>query len=261
MLNYKIYDNQKDYWVVFLHGIGGSTKTWLRQIKSFSDKYNLLMIDLPGHGESQDIGDKVDINFVNDSIKEVLDFLNIQKADFIGLSMGTLVILNFATAYPQYVSSLILGGAIINLEGIYRIVTRVASKFRKIMPKETTYKVFANIIMPAKWHKLSRRLFFMESKRLNAKNFIAWVAYMTNFKREKTIIKKLKELKINICFISGEYDKCFISGIKHLSDKLMNSKFEIIRQCGHVCTIEKHKEFNERALNYLNLIHGSPVTC
>ena len=70
MLNYKIYDNQKDFWVVFLHGIGGSTKTWLRQIKSFSDKYNLLMIDLPGHGESQDIGDKVDINDVLKNLQE-----------------------------------------------------------------------------------------------------------------------------------------------------------------------------------------------
>ena len=262
MLNYETYLNENsDLWIVFLHGIGGSTRTWGRQIKAFSEKYNLLLIDLPGQGKSQEVTGKIVINFVNDSIKEILDFLNIQKADFIGMSMGTLVILNFAVKYPSYVSSLVLGGAIINIEGIYRTITRIASKFKDLMPKTLTYKVFANIIMPAKWHERSRRLFFRESKKLKGKNFTAWIGYTTNLKWEKKIIEKLKELNINIFFISGEHDKCFINGIKHLSEKLSNSKFEIIKQCGHVCTIEKHKEFNESALMYLNDIHHLPQAC
>ena len=52
MLNYQIQDRQSDKWLVFVHGIGGSTKTWKRQINEFKD-YNLLLLDLPGHGESQ----------------------------------------------------------------------------------------------------------------------------------------------------------------------------------------------------------------
>lgn len=36
MLKYDVVDNDKDEWVVFIHGIGGSTKTWKKQIEPFS---------------------------------------------------------------------------------------------------------------------------------------------------------------------------------------------------------------------------------
>ena len=54
MLKYEIIDNQKEEWVVFVHGIGGSTKTWGKQIEAFSEQYNLLLLDLPGHGLNAD---------------------------------------------------------------------------------------------------------------------------------------------------------------------------------------------------------------
>ena len=50
MLKYEIIDNKAEEWVVFIHGIGGSTKTWNKQIDAFSENYNLLLLDLPGHG-------------------------------------------------------------------------------------------------------------------------------------------------------------------------------------------------------------------
>ena len=50
MLKYEIIDNQAEEWVVFIHGLGGSTKTWKKQIDAFSKNYNLLLLDLPGHG-------------------------------------------------------------------------------------------------------------------------------------------------------------------------------------------------------------------
>ena len=54
MLKYEIIDSQKKEWVVFVHGIGGSTKTWAKQIEAFFEQYNLLLLDLPGHGLNAD---------------------------------------------------------------------------------------------------------------------------------------------------------------------------------------------------------------
>ena len=78
MLKYELINNQKDEWVVFVHGIGGSTRTWNKQINDFSNHYNLLLLDLPGHGLNADnVIDKVDSQKLHDGIKETLDFLNI----------------------------------------------------------------------------------------------------------------------------------------------------------------------------------------
>ena len=117
MLKYEIIDNCKEEWVVFVHGMGGSTKTWAKQIGAFSEFYNLLLLDLPGHGLNADnVIYQVDPDKLHDGIKDTLDHLNISSAHFVGLSLGTLVIADFAICYPDYVETLILGGASLKLK-------------------------------------------------------------------------------------------------------------------------------------------------
>ena len=42
-------------WLVFVHGAGGSIRTWKYQIEAFQPHYRLLLIDLRDHGFSKDI--------------------------------------------------------------------------------------------------------------------------------------------------------------------------------------------------------------
>jgi pimeloyl-ACP methyl ester carboxylesterase len=52
MLHTKPYLNspEKD-WVVFIHGAGGSSSIWFKQIKAYSEEFNVLLVDLRGHGK------------------------------------------------------------------------------------------------------------------------------------------------------------------------------------------------------------------
>ena len=79
MLKYELIDNKKEEWVVFVHGIGGSTKTWNKQVADFSEHYNLLLLDLPGHGlNSDNIIQKVEPEKLHHGIKETMDYLHIE---------------------------------------------------------------------------------------------------------------------------------------------------------------------------------------
>ena len=40
-------------WIVFIHGAGGSSSIWFKQVKAFSEHFNVLLIDLRGHGKSK----------------------------------------------------------------------------------------------------------------------------------------------------------------------------------------------------------------
>lgn len=262
MLNYEIYDNKKENWIVFVHGMGGSINTWKKQITFFSEKYNLLLLDLPGHGLSQsgETDAKITRKNVNKAIKDVLDSFEIKKADFIGMSLGSLVIAHFAIKHPEYVNAIIFGGAVLEIDGIYKFLMNVTNKFKRIVPHRMLYNIFAHIMMPKQNHKISRIFFIRESLKMKRESFMQWIDYMSEIAHPQKLLEKMKNLNIKMLFVSGEEDVCFIKGTKKVSKFLQKSKLSIIKKCGHVCTIEKAKEFNQLALNFLQSVHR-PQLC
>jgi pimeloyl-ACP methyl ester carboxylesterase len=80
-------------------------------IAEIATKYRVISLDLPGHGAS----DKPDAESaygaqMADDFALLLDHLKVEKAHFIGYSLGGMVALKFASRHPDRVKSLILGG-------------------------------------------------------------------------------------------------------------------------------------------------------
>ena len=50
-MNYKIYNNNSEEWVLLIHCLGGSINTWKYQINDLNE-YNVIAVDLEGHGGS-----------------------------------------------------------------------------------------------------------------------------------------------------------------------------------------------------------------
>ena len=54
MLHYTLYPHKTSQeWVTFVHGAGGSSSIWYKQIRAYTKHYNVLMLDLRGHGNSK----------------------------------------------------------------------------------------------------------------------------------------------------------------------------------------------------------------
>lgn len=166
-------------WVTFVHGAGGSSSIWFKQIKAFKEHYNVLMVDLRGHGKSKfplakGQLKKYTFNYISKDIIEVLDYLKIEKSHFIGISLGTIIIRELAEKYSNRVQSMVMGGAIVKLNVRSQILMRLGFMLKSIMPYLLLYKLFAFVIMPWKKHKSSRNLFINEAKKLYQKEFIRW---------------------------------------------------------------------------------------
>lgn len=252
MLKYEIVDNNKPEWVVFVHGIGGSTKTWNKQIEAFSENYNLLLLDLPGHGSnSSKIIYKVDVNRLNKGICETMDHLHIESAHFVGLSLGTIVVAQFAIQYPQYVKKVIMGGAALLVKGITKSYVRFANFVKRMVPYKFLCKFFAWFILPKRNHQKSRSIFVREAIKLDRHTMYAWMDYLKTVLHSEKLLEQLNSLNKKILFISGDEDHCFIGGIKFIHERLVKSKLKILEHCGHVCSIEQAFNFNNCAVAFL----------
>ena len=253
MLKYEIIDNQADEWVVFIHGLGGSTKTWKKQIEAFSKNYNLLLLDLPGHGlNAEKVIYKVDPRKLHRGIKKTLDHLKIDSAHFVGMSLGTIVIINFAAVYPECVKTIVLGGPALKLSGFYKGALILCNKIKKYVPYKWLYNFFAWFLMPKGNHKQSRLIFIRELMKLRKDTLFAWIEYLQFVMKPEKLLRKLDFIGKKILIIAGDEDHCFIDGTKSIARKMKSMEIKIIKKCGHVCSIEKWKSFNNIALNYLS---------
>ena len=81
-------------WCVFIHGAGGSSNIWYKQVKPYSSNFNILLIDLRGHGKSKDLKTSKNYTFemIAEDVIEVVQFNKIKEANFVGVSLGTIII-------------------------------------------------------------------------------------------------------------------------------------------------------------------------
>lgn len=110
----KPFDPERES-VVFLHGVGQDQTIWVLPIRYFArHDRNVLAVDLPGHGRSTGSPLKT-IEDMADWVIDLLDSAGIDKAAFVGHSMGSLVALDAAARHSGRVRSLAMVGVSVPL--------------------------------------------------------------------------------------------------------------------------------------------------
>jgi pimeloyl-ACP methyl ester carboxylesterase len=259
VINYTIYKNENSkQWVTFVHGAGGSSSIWFKQIRDFQKQYNVLLLDLRGHGASQTtlktaFKQKYTFTALANDILEVLNFLKIQKSHFVGISLGTILIRQLAEMYPERVQSMILGGAILKMNFRSQILMRLGNMFKYLLPYLVLYKFFAFVIMPNKNHKQSRLLFINEAKKLYQKEFIRWFKLTAEINPVLRLFRQV-ELNIPTLYVMGEEDYMFLPSVRKVVEShYKSSKLCVIQNSGHVVNVEQPNAFNTAVLSFIKL--------
>jgi pimeloyl-ACP methyl ester carboxylesterase len=256
MLYYKEFVHaQSKEWVVFIHGAGGSSAVWYKQLKDFKKDFNLLLIDLRGHGKSAELSQaiweqKYTFEAVTKDIIEVLDHLALPPAHIMGVSLGTILARQLAEMEPARVKSLIMAGAVTRLTIQSRILVFLGDTFKKVIPYMWLYRLFAFIIMPRKQHSESRNLFIGEAQKLCQKEFIRWFKLTKDINPLLRYFKE-KDLGIPTLYVMGDQDVMFLEPVKNLVRLHQNSVLKILEKCGHVVNVEQPDLFNKLSVSFI----------
>jgi pimeloyl-ACP methyl ester carboxylesterase len=256
LLFHKTYLNPNaEDWVVFVHGAGGSSSIWFKQIKAYKEHFNVLLIDLRGHGKSntlfQDLIQKrYTFQDVTKDIMYVLDHLKISSAHFVGMSLGTIIVRTMAELSPTRVRSMVLGGAVTRFNARSQILVKLGDWSKHIIPYMWLYQLFAMIVMPQRGQKESRNMFVREARKLCQKEFKRWFKLAADVNPLMRYFKD-KQLDIPTLYLMGEKDYMFIKPVKEMVAVHDKSQLIEIENCGHVCNIEDPQTFNHESIRFI----------
>jgi len=94
--------------ILMIHGFGADKDNWLRFARHFTQRYNVIAVDLPGFGDSSKPQASYDVGTQVERIAAFIQALNIEELHLIGNSMGGHIGALYAARYPEQVLSLAL---------------------------------------------------------------------------------------------------------------------------------------------------------
>lgn len=100
--------------LILVHGVGMNAASWYPQIEVLSQHFQVIAIDMPGHGESDAFRHPVMLRDYVDWLAAFLQTLPQQKFAVAGHSMGALITAGMAIDYPQLINRAIV------MSGVYR---------------------------------------------------------------------------------------------------------------------------------------------
>ncbi|RLF16554.1 MAG: alpha/beta hydrolase [Thermoprotei archaeon] len=230
--------------VVFVHGALGSSLTWVYQLKAAKEGgFKALALDLPGHGESEDLVGEVDIARLAEIVEKFMDALGVERAVLVGHSMGGAIAMTMAVDHPQRLSGLVLANTGAKLGVLPEILEGLEKDYQRTV---------AEVIAPLAF-----------SRRTDPKLVEASIAEMLkvplhvalrNFKACNSfdLRSKLGEVRAPTLIIAGDEDRLTpLKWAEYLRNNIEGARLKVIEGCGHIAMLEKPLEFNRALMDFL----------
>ena len=238
--------DKKKSTILLMHGSGLTHIVWsLHEQFYASQGFNVLSVDLPGHGNSEGPSLK-SIEKISDWIKSLMLKINIEKIIIVGHSQGGLVGIDFASRYPELIEKIVL----------------VANSYKMPVNQDLIDLAEAGdekaVLLMMKWGYEGSKAFIGGNpvkKIVNSARDIREVLAVdlnacNNYKNGENAIKKIN--CPTLC-IFGDLDKMVPVkvGLK-MSEQITNSETKIISDCGHMIIFEKAFEMRKLVKEFIN---------
>lgn len=263
-LNFKIGDANYSYNIsgqgppiVLLHGFTGRISTWTRFVKRWRQQYQVITVDLPGHGLTRSETPRT-MKTCCDDLKALFEHLQIPSVHLVGYSMGGRTALSFAMMYPQYVNTLTLESA---SPGLRQPKERAARRAQdeKLIQKIETYGLTAfvdfweNIPLFESQKKLSTNVQKqLRAERLSqsSNGLIRSLRYMGTG-QQPSWWEQLHQYKGAVLLIVGKLDEKFVTINKHMEKHFQRAELAIVEHAGHAVHLEKPEAFQQLVINFI----------
>ena len=240
--------------IIFSNSLGSDLRMWNPQVEAMKDKYCIIRYDKRGHGKSSPAQGPYSFDMLENDVIKIMDNLEVEKANFVGLSMGGMTSLGLALKHQNRFDKFVCCAARADMpppmqDGWNQRIAVVKESDTAGVVNGSLERWFSEkfIIDPANIDviNLSKDMITNTSKE----------GYIGSCEAIKKLdyLKELSTINREILYISGEIDMgapaMAMEEMHHLTP---NSKYKCISGAAHILNIECAEEVNNIILEFLN---------
>lgn len=249
--------------VILLHGSGPGATGWSNfsgNIEQIAEHFHVYAVDMPGWGDSEACTvDRLDHVAV---AVEFLDALGIDKAAFVGNSMGGHTSLRLATLHPERVSHLITMGPPIGKnptlfgagDGPSEGLKVLIEAYRDASPENMRRLVEIMTFDKARFATPELTAARSEAALARPEHLANYVAGLAGGAPIPTWVdrSKLADITVPTLLIHGKDDRVVsYENTLFLLANIPNSRAVLLNRCGHWAMIEHAEEFNRLVIDFV----------
>lgn len=247
--------------VLLLHGSGPGATGWSNfsgNIEALARQFHVYAVDMPGWGES-DAATVDQLDHVEAAL-QFLDTLGIEKAAFVGNSMGGATSMRFATEHPDRISHLVTMGPPTPgpklfgpgdgpSEGLKVLIETYQDPNPENMGRLIEIMVYDKRF--ATPELLAARSDAAKARTDHLRNYLAGLPHGTPIPKWVRL-EDLREVRVPTLLIHGRDDR--VVSYEHsmmLLSLIPDSRLVVLNRCGHWAMIEHTDEFNRLVADFL----------
>ena len=246
--------------LMILNGIMMSSASWT-EIKEDYVKagYRILNVDFRDQGKSGSSPVSYEIQQHAEDLIFLLDRLNIEKINILGISYGGQVGMIFAMKYKNRVNRLILANTSSRLSNFLKGIGAAWDEAAKLEDGERFFRIAMPLIYSDvfydthyEWLKEREKAF----KDVLTKSWFERYLRLSSSHGNYNIEKEIHKIEAPTLVIGGDRDMVTPYEETHkIYKNIKNAAFVMIPECGHASCYEKPQEFNIQVIGFLGIHH------
>jgi 3-oxoadipate enol-lactonase len=236
--------------LVFIHGLGSSTRDWEAQVTEFSTAYKVITFDLRGHGQSDKPPGPYSVPMFAADMADLLHGLGVESAHIVGLSLGGAVAFQFVVDQPEAVSTMTIVNSAPTMGGnrpevkqeIRRRVEIVQQMGMRAMGEDLSKNLFPKAI-----HGALRETFVERWADNEPRAYIASLLAMSGW----TVVDQLGSIRCPTLVIASDQDYTPVAAKEAYVKLMPDARLIVMPDTHHAASMEEPESFNAVLATFL----------
>jgi pimeloyl-ACP methyl ester carboxylesterase len=240
--------------LVLVHGMAGSSATWARVMPDLARNHTVIAPDLLGHGESAKPRGDYSLGAYASGIRDLMVLLGVEKATFVGHSLGGGIAMQLAYMFPDACERLVLvgsGGLGKEVSPLLRVISAPGSEY--VLP----------LVLTPRLHGLFEKVGALLSRSgLRGDPLLQeiWASYtrLTDARAQRAFVHTIRSVidvagqrvsardrlylaqEVPTLIVWGDRDRVIPVGHAHVAHGLIpGSRLEVVPGAGHFVPLER----------------------